>query len=149
MRAAIELSRAKMRANCGGPFGAVVVRDGKIIARGWNRVTSANRPHGTCRGHGHPRRVQEAEDVPTRRLRALHQLRAVSDVSGGDLLGAFQKGVLRQHAAWTRRKSSSTINGFTAKWPGRLDDAKFRCANFFAARRCRSLPNGRPRRTTG
>ena len=44
MRAAIELSRAKMRANCGGPFGAVVVRDGKIIARGWNRVTSANDP---------------------------------------------------------------------------------------------------------
>jgi guanine deaminase len=44
MRAAIALSRAKMRANCGGPFGAVVVRDGHIIARGWNRVTSANDP---------------------------------------------------------------------------------------------------------
>jgi len=44
MRAAIALSRAKMRANCGGPFGAVVVRDGQIIARGWNRVTSANDP---------------------------------------------------------------------------------------------------------
>jgi tRNA(Arg) A34 adenosine deaminase TadA len=44
MRAAIELSRKKMRANCGGPFGAVVVRQGKIIARGWNRVTSTNDP---------------------------------------------------------------------------------------------------------
>lgn len=44
MRAAIALSRAKMRANCGGPFGAVVVRDRKIIACGWNRVTSANDP---------------------------------------------------------------------------------------------------------
>ena len=44
MRAAIALSRAKMEANCGGPFGAVVVRNGKIIARGWNRVTSANDP---------------------------------------------------------------------------------------------------------
>ena len=44
MRAAILLSRAKMRANCGGPFGAVVVRQGKIIARGWNQVTSANDP---------------------------------------------------------------------------------------------------------
>jgi tRNA(Arg) A34 adenosine deaminase TadA len=44
MRAAIRLSQTKMRANCGGPFGAVVVRHGKIIARGWNQVTSANDP---------------------------------------------------------------------------------------------------------
>jgi len=44
MRAAIRLSQAKMRAGCGGPFGAVVVHQGRIIARGWNRVTSANDP---------------------------------------------------------------------------------------------------------
>ena len=44
MRAAIALSRTKMRTNHGGPFGAVVVRHGQIIARGWNRVTSANDP---------------------------------------------------------------------------------------------------------
>ncbi len=44
MRAAIRLARAKMRANWGGPFGAVVVRDGRIIARGWNCVTTANDP---------------------------------------------------------------------------------------------------------
>ncbi len=44
MREAIRLSRRKMRANQGGPFGAVIVREGKIIARGWNRVTAANDP---------------------------------------------------------------------------------------------------------
>jgi tRNA(Arg) A34 adenosine deaminase TadA len=44
MRAAIRLSLTKMRAQCGGPFGAVVVRRGRIIARGWNRVTSTNDP---------------------------------------------------------------------------------------------------------
>src|ERR1017187_4022273 len=44
MRAAIRLSLSKMRANCGGPFGAVVVREGRIIARGWNQVTSTNDP---------------------------------------------------------------------------------------------------------
>jgi guanine deaminase len=44
MREAIRLSLAKMRGNCGGPFGAVVVRRGKIVGRGWNRVTSANDP---------------------------------------------------------------------------------------------------------
>jgi len=44
MREAIRISIAKMRANCGGPFGAVVVRKGRIIGRGWNQVTSTNDP---------------------------------------------------------------------------------------------------------
>ena len=44
MRAAIRLSISKMRADCGGPFGAVVVRKGKIVGKGWNQVTSANDP---------------------------------------------------------------------------------------------------------
>src|ERR1700709_1627900 len=44
MRTAIRLSLAKMKANCGGPFGAVVVRQGKIVGRGWNQVTSTNDP---------------------------------------------------------------------------------------------------------
>jgi tRNA(Arg) A34 adenosine deaminase TadA len=44
MRAAIRLSQEGLRHNDGGPFGAVVVRRGKIIGRGWNRVTSANDP---------------------------------------------------------------------------------------------------------
>jgi guanine deaminase len=33
-----------MRANTGGPFGAVIVRDGAIVAEGWNEVTSTNDP---------------------------------------------------------------------------------------------------------
>lgn len=44
MREAIRLSRHAIRANEGGPFGAVIARDGRIIARGWNRVTAANDP---------------------------------------------------------------------------------------------------------
>jgi guanine deaminase len=44
MREAIRISRETMRYNHGGPFGAVVVRHGKIVARGWNRVTSTNDP---------------------------------------------------------------------------------------------------------
>jgi len=44
MRRAIELSRQKMNENCGGPFGAVIVRDGKIVGEGWNMVTSSADP---------------------------------------------------------------------------------------------------------
>ncbi len=44
MREAIRLSIDSMRAGNGGPFGAVIVKDGKIIARGFNRVTSTNDP---------------------------------------------------------------------------------------------------------
>ncbi len=44
MREAIRLSLAKMRRGAGGPFGAVLVRDGQILARGWNRVTSTHDP---------------------------------------------------------------------------------------------------------
>jgi guanine deaminase len=40
MREAIELSRAGMREGAGGPFGAVIVKDGEVIARGCNQVTS-------------------------------------------------------------------------------------------------------------
>jgi tRNA(Arg) A34 adenosine deaminase TadA len=44
MREAIRLSLEKSQDNCGGPFGAVVVRAGEIIGRGWNQVTSKNDP---------------------------------------------------------------------------------------------------------
>jgi guanine deaminase len=46
MERAAALALAKMRANQGGPFGAVIVRDGEVIAEGWNQVTSANDPTG-------------------------------------------------------------------------------------------------------
>jgi tRNA(Arg) A34 adenosine deaminase TadA len=44
MREAIRLSLQMMRRGKGGPFGAVVVRNGKIVGRGFNQVTSANDP---------------------------------------------------------------------------------------------------------
>ncbi len=44
MRAAIRLAEKGMETNSGGPFGAVVVKNGEIIAEGFNRVTSDNDP---------------------------------------------------------------------------------------------------------
>ena len=44
LREAIALAKRGMEANEGGPFGALVVRDGQIIGRGNNRETSTNDP---------------------------------------------------------------------------------------------------------
>lgn len=44
MKRAIELSKNNMEKGSGGPFGAVIVKDGKIIGEGWNKVTSINDP---------------------------------------------------------------------------------------------------------
>ena len=48
MRHAIELGRKAAEAGDGGPFGAVVVKDGAIVGEGWNRVLAGNDPtaHG-------------------------------------------------------------------------------------------------------
>lgn len=43
MREAISLSCESVRQG-GGPFGAVIVKDGKIVARGSNSVTLLNDP---------------------------------------------------------------------------------------------------------
>jgi guanine deaminase len=44
MARAIQLSIENVLSGRGGPFGAVVVKDGKIVAEGTNQVTSRNDP---------------------------------------------------------------------------------------------------------
>lgn len=44
METAIALSFEAMRSQRGGPYGAVVVKDGEIIGQGMNEVTSINDP---------------------------------------------------------------------------------------------------------
>jgi len=44
MKEAIRLSVENVETGKGGPFGAVIVKDGQIIARGANQVTSSNDP---------------------------------------------------------------------------------------------------------
>ncbi|MEO8069303.1 MAG: nucleoside deaminase [Flavobacteriales bacterium] len=44
MREAIRLSIENVESGKGGPFGCVVVKNGRIIARGANEVTSTNDP---------------------------------------------------------------------------------------------------------
>lgn len=44
MQRAIELSFHGQRAGLGGPFGAIVVKNGEIVGQGHNQVTSTNDP---------------------------------------------------------------------------------------------------------
>ena len=44
MAQAIKLSIENVESGCGGPFGAVLVKGGEILAEGTNRVTSLNDP---------------------------------------------------------------------------------------------------------
>jgi len=44
MRMAIELATDNVLSGAGGPFGAVIVKNGKVIATGVNKVTASNDP---------------------------------------------------------------------------------------------------------
>ena len=57
MSLAVAEARAGIRSKHGGPFGAVVVRDGKVIASGHNCVLKNN--DSTC--HGEIAAIREAE----------------------------------------------------------------------------------------
>ena len=44
MKMAIDLSKSNVEKAMGGPFGAVIVKDGKVIAKSANKVTATNDP---------------------------------------------------------------------------------------------------------
>ena len=56
MKAAIEEAYEGIRAGDGGPFGSVIVKDGKIVGRGHNRVLLKKDP--TC--HGEVEAIRDA-----------------------------------------------------------------------------------------
>lgn len=56
IRKAIEIGRQGMQAKLGGPFGALIVKDGEVIGRSSNRVTSTNDPTA----HAEVKAIREA-----------------------------------------------------------------------------------------
>jgi guanine deaminase len=44
MKKAVTIATENVETNSGGPFGAIVVKDGKIISEGRNQVTATNDP---------------------------------------------------------------------------------------------------------
>src|SRR3984957_4389347 len=50
MRRAIALAMENVRTGAGGPFAAVIVKDGRVVAEGVNRVTLTNDPTAHAEG---------------------------------------------------------------------------------------------------
>ena len=98
LRRAIALSREHMEAGAGGPFGALVVSGGKVLAEGWNEVTSALDP------------TAHAEVVAIRRA-----CRAVGDFSlrGAVLYASCEPCPMCLAAAWWARRTCSG----SVPWP--------------------------------
>jgi len=44
LQKSVDLAQANLALGEGGPFGAVIVRNGQIIAEGWNQVVASNDP---------------------------------------------------------------------------------------------------------
>ena len=74
MARAIQLSIDNVQSGRGGPFGAVVVKDGAIVAEAANQVTSTNDPTAHAEVAGHPCSLQETWRVRSGGLRDLHFL---------------------------------------------------------------------------
>ena len=65
MLRAIDLAQEKMDEGCGGPFGTVIVKGGKIIAEGWNAVSSTYDPtaHAEIMALRHAGAVLKTDDL--------------------------------------------------------------------------------------
>ena len=81
MHRAIELSKNSVKTG-GGPFGAVIAKDGIIIAEASNKCNHRPRPYGSCRSELYPTGYPQIEDLQSGRLRDLYLLRALPDVPG-------------------------------------------------------------------
>ena len=88
MREAIQLANESVK-NGGGPFGAVVVKDGKVVAGSSNSVTIDNDPTA------HPQGMQQVGHIRPIGLYHLHFVRALSHVPGRHLLVAHWPHLLR------------------------------------------------------
>ena len=115
MRRAIALALENVRSGAGGPFAALIVKDGAIIAQGTNRVTSTNDPTA----HAEIVAIREAcralTEFSAPAMRAVQHLRALPHVPRRDLLGAAGAHFLCRDRTRKPPPQGSTTDLFTRK----------------------------------
>ncbi len=87
MQEAVKEALGGVAKNHGGPFGAVIVKDGKIIAKAHNQVVKSNDPTA----HAEINVIKKA----SKKLRNLHNLYALSYVQRGNKMGKYKNYLLR------------------------------------------------------
>ena len=87
MRRAIELSLHSVAVHGGGPFGAVVAKDGVIVGEGWNQVTAMNDPTAHAEINAIRAACKQIADFDLRGASLIYELRPMPGVFGGYLLG--------------------------------------------------------------
>ena len=108
---AVGLSLRAVREGTGGPFGAIVIRDGRIIARGQNRVLETNDPTA----HAEVVAIREA-------CRAL----GTFDLRGCDLVSSCEPCPMCLAAIyWARLESVTYAATRTEAAEAGFDDEKF------------------------
>ena len=105
MEEAVRLSLKGMRAGKGGPFGAVIIKNGKIVGAGYNQVTSANDPSA----HAEIVAIRNA----CRNLKTFELAECEIDTSSAPCLmclGAIYWGRLQKIYYANTRKDAAAIN---------------------------------------
>ena len=88
LRRAIQLATETVASGAGGPFGAIVVRDGKIVGEGANSVTASHDPTAHAEVNAIRAAATALDSYTLAGCFALHKLRTVPHVPCGRLLGA-------------------------------------------------------------
>ena len=137
VRAFAEAAAAAARGEV--PIGAVIVRDGAIIARAGNRTLETARSDRACRNSGDSRGLPRARLAAARWLRSLCDAGALRHVRGGDLAsracgGSISRRPTRKAAASSTGRAFSRSRPAITRRKSMAESAKARrrscCAGF-------------------
>ncbi len=125
LRRAIRLATENVATGKGGPFAAVIVRDGKIVGEGVNTVTASHDPTA----HGEVNAIRAAATCAGNlfacRMRTLHQLRALPHVPGRVLTGPVSTQSTTEPVPPTRRAPALTTRFSTRSYARKMPPACF------------------------